>query len=63
MSQILISDFIFREFVTVTILPRFRRAVDQMLSLPNQYLISAIHETVLSIESTVDKVNLKSQGF
>ncbi|VBB27513.1 unnamed protein product [Acanthocheilonema viteae] len=44
-----------RKFVTINILSRFRRAVDQMLSLPNHYIISALHETVLSIESTIDK--------
>lgn len=52
-------DFIFREFVTTTILPRFRRAVDQMLSLPSHYIISALHETIMSVESIVDKVRLK----
>uniref|UniRef100_A0A0R3RFV7 Anaphase-promoting complex subunit 2 n=1 Tax=Elaeophora elaphi TaxID=1147741 RepID=A0A0R3RFV7_9BILA len=44
-----------REFVTVTILPRFRRAVDQMLSLPSHSIISALHETVMSVENIVDK--------
>ncbi|CAG9536340.1 unnamed protein product [Cercopithifilaria johnstoni] len=44
-----------REFITITILPRFRRTVDQMLSLPNHYIISALHEAVLSIESIIDK--------
>ncbi|VDM19756.1 unnamed protein product [Wuchereria bancrofti] len=48
-----------REFVTTTILPRFRRAVAQMLSLPNYYIISALHETVMSIENVIDKVALK----
>ncbi|KAK6101041.1 Cullin family protein [Brugia pahangi] len=44
-----------REFVTTTILPRFRRAVVQMLTLPNHYIISALHETVISIENVIDK--------
>ncbi|VIO90833.1 Anaphase-promoting complex subunit 2-like [Brugia malayi] len=44
-----------REFVTATILPRFRRAVVQMLTLPNHYIISALHETVISIENVIDK--------
>ncbi|MCP9258892.1 Anaphase-promoting complex subunit 2 [Dirofilaria immitis] len=40
-----------RNFVTSTILPRFRRTIDQILSLPNHLIISALHETVSSIEN------------
>uniref|UniRef100_A0A915PXR5 Anaphase-promoting complex subunit 2 TPR repeats domain-containing protein n=1 Tax=Setaria digitata TaxID=48799 RepID=A0A915PXR5_9BILA len=48
-----------REFVTTTILPRFRRTVEHLLSLPNHSIISALHETVISIENVLDEIEKK----